>query len=199
MGQYYRALVIDKNDYHRMLNPHEFGEGAKLMEHAWIGNIFASTVYSLIHNNPCIVSWVGDYSDNPYKSDTDAYAKAMPEAEFLDIFQTVWFRLPSMDLGDFTREQRLLVNMETMGSYLVNHDLKCAIDIEAYIEHAAIGGKWCINPLPLLTACGNLRGNGDFDGKVGLEDVGTWAFHRIEFTDQCPEDYTMKEYRFIEK
>jgi hypothetical protein len=69
-------------------------------------------------------------------------------------------------------------------------------------ENTARGGDWdgwCMNPLPLLTACGNGRGGGDFgDCHVGYEDVGTWAFDWLEYTRTPPPDYEAVMYYFNE-
>jgi len=74
MGQYYTPLVIDEKNKIKTLEPRHFGS-VKLMESAWINNDMASAVYSLIHNNPCRVAWIGDYSGDPYEPENDAYAK----------------------------------------------------------------------------------------------------------------------------
>jgi hypothetical protein len=57
---------------------------------------------------------------------------------------------------------------------------------------------WCFNPLPLLTACGNGLGNGDYEGKSCIEDIGTWAFQRLEYVNGKPFGYSEKEYCFVE-
>ena len=60
--------------------------------------------------------------------------------------------------------------------------------------------EMCINPLPLLTACGNGRGGGDYhDCYPDYDKVGIWAFDLIECTDVCPEDYAQYEPCFTEQ
>jgi hypothetical protein len=56
----------------------------------------------------------------------------------------------------------------------------------------------CINPLPLLTACGNGLGGGDYRGTM-MNAVGAWAFDEIEFTFDKPDDYAEVKYDFTEK
>jgi hypothetical protein len=46
-----------------------------------------------------------------------------------------------------------------------------------------------IHPLPLLTADGNGRGGGDYNGE-GIDHVGTWARDRISLMKEIPEDFT---------
>jgi len=203
MGQYYTALAIDKDNTIKKLKPHAFANGAKLMEHSWIGNMFVDAVYSLIYHNPCKVAWIGDYSDTPYDPATDAYAKTLSHEEFMRMYDIAYDEnVPSLDEENLELEQLKLVGYETKGTYLVNHDLKCYIDMEAYIKRfTARKGyvkEYCINPLPLLTACGNGRGGGDFRSGQGFDDIGAWAFHRLEYTDQIPEGYSEKKYCFIE-
>ena len=239
MGQYYTALVIDENNTIKKLDPHEFNSFSKLWEHAWIGNKFVNAVYSLIHNRPRKVAWIGDYSRDFYeevsragdgdfdlsKAPTEpdlrdifpglkadkpprreisvSWIKALPFKSFSRLYQVAWGNKKSMKSSDFTSRQLNLVNVYTKGMYLVNHDLKCYLDMAQYIlrslkedSECAIS---CFDPLPLLTACGNGLGNGDYEGKSCIEDVGTWAFHRIEYTDRIPEGYSEKEYCFFEE
>jgi len=232
MGQYYTALVIDRDNKIKKLESHSLDSFGKLWEHAWIGVEFVNAVYSLIHNNPCKVAWIGDYSKSLYEAEGDlskaasepqmsdifpalfpkdkmaeraprkvsvSWMKALPYKEFAKLFDFAWGETWSMTTSDFTKEQLNLVNCDTKGTYLVNHDLKCYLDMAAYIRRSTKKNGRCFNPLPILTACGNGLGNGDYEGRSCIDDVGTWAFHRIEYTDRIPEDYSEKKYRFIEK
>ncbi|MCL2124197.1 MAG: hypothetical protein FWH34_08890 [Desulfovibrionaceae bacterium] len=235
MGQYYTALVIDKSNIIRKLDPTEFDSFYKLWEHAWIGNRFVNAVYSLIFKKPCKVAWIGDYSKGLYDEISEAkggevdmskiptepnlcdilpgfkmkepprreisfsWTKALPYKQFLRMYDAAWGSKESMKSSDFTDDQLNLVNTYTKDMYLVNHDLKCYLDMEAYIYRSMKEEGECFNPLPLLTACGNGLGNGDYEGESCIEDIGTWAFHRIEYTDQIPEGYSEKEYCFFEE
>ncbi|MDR1464743.1 MAG: hypothetical protein LBJ11_05525 [Oscillospiraceae bacterium] len=204
MGQYYIALVTDKNNKKtQKFHPHEFAESAKLTDHSLIGNEFIQAVYSTIHNTPRKVAWIGDYSDEPYDPTTDVYAQALSRKEFMKMYKIAW----GEDTLFYGEEGFELNNSEpdeydTKVTYLVNHDLKCYIDIAAYIERSTIQeGEMkgnCLDPLPLLTACGNNRGCGDFRSGIGFDDVGKWAFHRIECADQIPEGYDLMDCCFIE-
>jgi hypothetical protein len=55
---------------------------------------------------------------------------------------------------------------------LVNHTKKL------YIRYDEMPDKdgWVINPLPLMTACGNGRGGGDYHSQYpDFDKVGSWA------------------------
>ena len=57
-----------------------------------------------------------------------------------------------------------------------------------------------MNPLHLLTACGNNRGGGDYYSSYpDFDQVGTWAFDLIEFTELKPEEYEEVHYSFTER
>ena len=78
MGQYYKPAIIQKGRKTRTLCPHDFNDGdngAKLTETAWISNEYVNTVYSLIHNNPCRVAWIGDYALDNYTDCGEAYTR----------------------------------------------------------------------------------------------------------------------------
>ena len=58
----------------------------------------------------------------------------------------------------------------------------------------------CVHPLPLLTACGNDRGGGDYhEGHPNYNRVGEWAFDLIECTDRKPEGYDKLDIIFTEQ
>lgn len=89
--------------------------------------------------------------------------------------------------------------------YLINHSTKEYLDLDLYIDRCTVkDGNWvgyCVNPLPLLTACGNDRGGGDFHNSpnsVGYENVGIWTFDLLELANLRPENYTEAYYSFIE-
>jgi len=205
MGQYYSALVIDENNNIKTLKPWPFDNGAKLMEHSWIGGSFMNAVYSMIHGNPCKVAWIGDYSDAPYEPKDDAYAKAMPLDEFLKFYEMAWDESEesSLEPTDFSEKQLSLVNHATSGTYLINHSRKCYLELGAYIQRAIMKinlvNSWAIDPLSLLTACGNGRGGGDFSkSNIGYENIGIWAFDKLEYSDKMPQGYTEEVFLFKE-
>uniref|UniRef100_A0A6C0CSN7 Uncharacterized protein n=1 Tax=viral metagenome TaxID=1070528 RepID=A0A6C0CSN7_9ZZZZ len=68
-------------------------------------------------------------------------------------------------------------------TYIVNHTKK------VYVKK-----KDGLHPLPLLTAEGNGRGGGDYDGP-NMDMVGTWARDVISMENEAP-DYTLIECTF---
>ena len=49
-------------------------------------------------------------------------------------------------------------------------------------------GTWCISPIPLMTAVGNGRGGGDYDG-VNFDKVGSWAWDEVSIGKKISDDY----------
>ena len=220
MGQYYMAYVsgevgeyvfcpqnaiyMTKNGLHSdkditthsydMENPNSWGSnfsGLKLMEHGWLQNDFVNGVVEEIEDFPCRVAWVGDYADDQHDFG-DYYT------EF--VYMRTW--------GDNVEESPFdcVPEVHTEG-FLVNCDKKLFIDLKKYAETSSYepswdkGRKWCIHPLPRLTAIGNGRGGGDYEGSC-MDMVGSWAMDLIEFTRENPTDATEVDYAsytFVEK
>jgi hypothetical protein len=203
MGQYYSVLVIDENNKVTKVSPGTFRSFSKLTEHSWIGNPYVNAVYSLIRNRPRKVVWIGDYAIDPFNPDEDVYAQRISYAEFKTLYQLAHGENPSMEKGFFFKADLNCLDYDTVGMYLLNHDRKSYIDIAAYIKASSVPDSdnvpWCLSPLPLLTACGNGRGGGDFYSQhTGYSDVGTWAFQVVEYTDHVPEGYQKAEICFRE-
>jgi hypothetical protein len=209
MGQYYRPIIITPDGSRQMLISHAFGRsGSKLTEHSWISNEFVNAVISLIHNTPQKVAWIGDYAYQQYGEDeNEAYAKIMPLNEFQKYYDSVW----GEDREDqdglapnlFSSRDLEILGYGTKGMFIVNHDKQEYINMTVYIrDNTSKGGSWdgwCMNPLPLLTACGNGRGGGDFrENCVGFEDIGIWAFDTLEYTAKMPESYNEAIFYFDE-
>ena len=211
MGQYYMPAVIDtKRHICRYLYSHEYDNGLKLMEHSYIGNAFVNAVQSQILDNPMQVAWIGDYSRDRFH---DPYESILPRKKFLRIWNRCWkdghededqhFKIKPDPIGGFDMEH-------IDGWYLVNHSKKTFIDLAAYAARNKWHeeGEWrkehysydmCIHPLPLLTACGNGRGGGDYyANNPDFDEVGSWAFDVIELTRSKPEGYEPVMYHFKE-
>lgn len=214
MGQYYVPVIISRDRVVRTLSSHDFDNGLKLMEHSYIGNVFVNAVLAIIKNTPSRLAWIGDYSNDPYEG---PYAK-LPKGEFDEYFNAAWSERGSckMDPSAFEGIQLdKVLDIDTADRYLVNHTHECYINVSEYIHNNQWKEKglyinrvydenaestWCINPLPLLTACGNGRGGGDYHDcypDYGL--VGTWAFDLIEYTSKCPSEYNPVMYTFSEQ
>lgn len=64
MGQYYKAINLDKREF---LSPHKYDNGAKLMEHSYLENNLLNAVERLLSPNgswyKTRLVWGGDYMD----------------------------------------------------------------------------------------------------------------------------------------
>lgn len=178
MGQYYRPTILRKN--HKLvtksnpclasLSPYSFGNGAKLMEHSYIGNRYVGAVMNLIADDSHFYghpfAWVGDYADEVNEKDLYSCASEIQEKTYKKYHDCVV--LP--------REFK----------YLVNLTKKQYIELKTYKPNV-----YQVHPLPLLTAVGNGRGNGDYDRED--KRVGSWAFDRIGCTNSEDEIVGLKK------
>lgn len=199
MGQYYMPL-IKSEDKTTILYPFDYDNGLKLTEHSWIGNYFVNAALSFIKDRPSMVAWIGDYSNDCVEA---FEKKAGGREQFMEFFDQVWRsdRHESTD-KPLIEEYRSLLTMGTKGTYLVNHTRRQYIDIAQFIQANKFREEydiddWCLNPLPLLTACGNGQGGGDYYG-INEDVIGTWAFSIIEYTETKPANYKKVRYRFKE-
>ena len=204
MGQYYKPALIVPDNRVLTMRATSFDSFNKLTEHSWISNPFVNAVYSLIYKSAKRVAWIGDYSREDYETCGEAYIKAMPFDQFQKFYELTWgddvIDLPSKF---FSNRDLSILTFDTKGMFLVNRNKRVYIDMAAYIrENTVKSGAWagwCMDPLPLLTACGNGRGGGDFyEGHIGYADIGVWAFDCLEYTDQIPDGYTEAMYYFDE-
>jgi len=202
MGQYYKAMVIDEDGDIKVLCPRDYNNLPKLMEFSWCGNDYVNAVLSLIHNKRAKIAFIGDYANEPFRDSKNFYNLVMSKESYEKHYKAIWskdqkLRLPKYRSGktDFD-----LMDIDTVGMYLVNHD-KCEyLDIEEYIENSKVFNfdyHCAVNPLPLLTACGNGLGGGDFYYEhIRGNDVGKWAFNILEYTDHVPENYLQASFIF---
>lgn len=208
MGQYYKPTIIYQDGSIASIYSHAYGNGSKLMEHSWIGNDFVNAVYSRILRRPRRIAWIGDYSHDEYETCEEAYTKHYSREDFMKCYNHAWGdeeENENIPPSKYTPKDLNLINERTKGMYLINHDRKEYLDLGSYIERCAVKeGSWegyCVNPLPLLTACGNGRGGGDFyrnDTNIGYENVGIWAFDELELTSVIPDSYQECTYTFME-
>ncbi len=163
MGQYYKFIILDNNNNIILyINPHDFYQGAKLIENCYIDNMIMNTVEFLIgpycdefHKSNIV--WAGDYADPEEDDSQNLYHIASNYQSFKSVYKNIDLR------------------------YIVNHTKKL------YIDKKKLDNQ--IHPLPLLICEGNGRGSGDYDGNDS-ELCGTWARDLISMEFEKPSEYT---------
>lgn len=194
MGQYYRPTVsikAKKNEVVWHFRSFDYNEGQKLMEHSFFQNMLVGAVEKFLAENKgnkprC--AWMGDYGGEISMGDTKVqYGSGEKMKEPITI-----------DVEGFERA--------TMYGYLINVSKHEYIDISRYLTDCGKDGEDIydiIHPLPILTAVGNGRGGGDYEG-ICMEYVGVWAGDIIIPTNDKDKIIKGKNYkeitpRFIEK
>lgn len=206
MGQYYIAATYDKNNEKlSFFNPVDYDNGSKLLEHSYFGNWLTTAVLLDVLNEPRVVSWIGDYTeegDPAWHLYPLAWGWDDDEADKPAVrhFNKVNRSTNTDEVVDFLKDN------DTTKGYLVNIDELEYVDIEKYYRIASKkngGDDLVIHPLPLLTATSCGRGGGDYhEGMLNYDRVGTWAETEISYQFVKPEneDYTdiTEECIFIE-
>ena len=216
MGQYYRVAIITEDARIRfVINLSKFITGYKLMEHSYMGNYFVNIVLSAMlrlntQGHETRVVWMGDYAE-----DADYVAPCVENGNvsddyYLDVWNAIW---PDDDKrrGEWlTPDQIMPVEFSRCedydGWYLVNHTKQVYLDLGKFWRENCWKEEWegkqcncAVHPLPLLTACGNGQGGGDYsEGLPDADKVGCWAFDNLEFTESAPENYLEKFFKFTE-
>ena len=181
MGQYYKPVILAKNKktIEKCVSPYDYGNGAKLMEHSWLGNNLVLAFESLIYKNPQHVVWAGDYADECKGRKTNLYERCKESNEVK----------PTAHLkADDVR-------------FIVNHTKKEFVDTNNVLKITAswVGDEdYRIHPLPLLTCEGNGRGGGDFRNEDNHNIVGSWARDLISAEPEMPKDYVELMFDLIE-
>lgn len=188
MGQYYRPVSLDKKEY---IKSWDYDNGAKLMEHSYIGNTFVSTVEKLLSPGnswyKTRLIWMGDYSnyddlnEDRFFKIRENYFQSMGNAND-ETKESLWniFELDEYkDLGKELSNEHF--------RYIINHSTKEYIDT----RRTETKDGWDIHPLSLLTCIGNGRGGGDYRG-FNEDELGLWAGDIISCENEISNysDYT---------
>ena len=192
MGQYFHPLVLKKgwkqakNPVVASLSSYDFNHnGAKLVEHSYIGNSFVKAAEYLLADDykgyPFV--WIGDYADS-VETKTGTHDLYIDSSNF--IYED--YDSPYNDRLSEAYEalKDSIPNNVRYYKYLVNYTKKEYCVIPEFKE-----GEYQIHPLPLLTCNGNGRGGGDY--LLEDERVGTWAFDKIGVTNDESEIVGFKE------
>ena len=220
MGQYYKPIILkkDKKTPVAFASCYDFGSGAKLMEHSYIGNDFVGFIERQLLNNPQPIVWAGDYADaEPFEDIPKNVTKRMLkengyykndikelESEGVNLYSVCGYGNVAKlthDIEFKENENRYNYNFKGVGvnlresRYIVNHDKKEFVDKSTVPKIVGWGAK--INPLPLLTCEGNNRGGGDFRGdEKGL--VGSWARDVISLESKRPKGFKKLVFDLVE-
>lgn len=202
MGQYYKAVVIQENGDEYVLDPTRYGNGLKLMEHSWVGNDFVNLVLSFITGNVSRVAWIGDYSNEQNDNKKYNFGEGFISGadDFNKIYIDVWKNYKTKHIKQLPSDiKQVQFTCTETDFFLINLTKKIYVDLYNYcLESTDRDGQWCINPLPILTCVGNGLGGGDYYGERGREEIGSWAFDRIYFSDLRPSLFTEVNLSFKE-
>ena len=180
MGQYYFPIFLDKAKKPTILGFLEswsYKNGAKLMEHSYVGNKFVGAVQNLLERGvgkfagSCLV-WAGDYAKDEPRTKTNLFSMC----------------------DDSINAKKELKGIKPKSFQYAINETK-----HLYIDLFAIKGEWAIHPIPLLCCEGNGQGGGDYYGVEGNPDdeaVGTWARDVITFSNEIPTEEGFKEVKF---
>lgn len=213
MGQYYRGVVLGKTTkkskkliIKQAYCCYAHNNGAKLMEHSYVGNSYVKAYEQALANEfyGYPFAWAGDYGDELFDKSPYCEACKFIENKVFSKAEKQGF-YPTYDKYHF---EKLLENgkivkkteedfVEKIKStetykYIINFDKKVAVKIPDESRTDLI-----IHPLPLLCADGNGRGGGDYHGS-NMDLVGSWAYDRIGIDNELPEYITLEEVTFEE-
>ena len=198
MGQYYLSAVLKHNFGEANIQPvecgiypHDFGNGAKLMEFSYLRNNFVNATMQLIalHNGRPFVM-CGDYADenfyvNELGKHRNCYEIALDEKKIIS----------KEKLEKLAKERNICPNYR----YIINEDKKEYLDLNDYLETEKEIGSWAIHPLPLLCADGCFRGSGDYaKSDINSDKVGYWKYDCIRVSNIPPDEKMGYEKIFIE-
>ncbi len=128
-----------------------------------------------ILETPMRIAWVGEYTNH----NKDHYN--CPPEEWRDIYALCYGKKA---VSAIKAEAPSALAGSLKESYIINHTKKMFINMGLMNR---MPGGMRINPLPLLTACGNGRSE-DYEG-TNMDFVGSWALDEISCSFTKPEGY----------
>jgi hypothetical protein len=193
MGQYYKPISLDKK---QCIRPWDYDNGAKLMEHSYIGNELVAVVESLIAEGGewfgDRIVWGGDYADPEVDENGNVITSTWTDERTgvvkpydVTLYDMVGDNLIKPDKVK-RPNYRYLVNMDTKEYVDFNH-----VPVDHVWQNGPKGRKFPIkiHPLPLLTCEGNSRGGGDYRTKES-DIIGKWTRNRVTVTTRKPKGHT---------
>ena len=192
MGQYYSAYLEKsgrKDEY-------EVYSGSKLMEIAIYDEEYMTFIMSRLIDSPRLVAFIGDYA----RDVGDAFGP-FSHRDYIVRYNRTWkddnYRTKTVSEDELKKTDEEYGKIVSE-SFILNNTKGVYIDMGRYALSSWRDWKGrLIHPLPLLTACGNGRGCGDYEvwSALLMEKVGTWAFDEI--TVRTTPDTIPPEYRDV--
>lgn len=175
--QDYKGIILNsnkktypnKNKVSAVVNPNDYNDGAKLMEHSYLGNRTLCAFEELINKERGkyagnSIIWAGSQSNNePYSLDKQ-------KVNIYTISNKYGTKISGLE-GNHYR-------------YIINEDKKLYIDTDR-IEPDEYGFR--IHPLPLLCADVDLSKTNDYKGLNGAQ-IGKWKRNVVVVSDNKPSD-----------
>lgn len=230
MGQYYRGVILGKTTHKakKIIVKQAFccyahENGAKLMEHSYVGNWYVKEYERALANEfygyPFV--WCGDYADEKYGS--QPYVDAV---EFIDkktqrAIKNAGYKYDGSRWGnectaydrkgnvidcksekEFSDKTPYEELKDVTYDVIINFTKKEFVRIPHKTRKEIKDKTLVVHPLPLLCADGNARGGGDYwDNNADFDKVGIWAYDRIGigFEDEIPTGFTELIVHFEEK
>jgi hypothetical protein len=189
MGQYYNPVILKENwkneeqPVRASVKCYDFDNGAKLMEHSYVGNNFVKAVMLAIvkcdtDNKGVPFVWCGDCADEvntnayPIKENVITNEDGTTKVELeggLQCYSAAsrWF-YKDYDSDDDEKSDEYKALLETIEQselhnfrYIINRTKGLFVKVPAYKKE-----HWFIHPLPILTSSGSGRGGGDYSGEI---------------------------------
>ena len=209
MGQYWIPVMENKVGKRYAVCAHDFVQGLKFLENAWIGYPVVNIVMSKLYKNPMLISWVGDYTENRLvgvnKGPTgdEAYDYKYVNNTFFTHGEPAYGYSYTEDLNDeYLDKIKTQFSIDNTKKYIiVNWTKKLYLDLEEYLnysrpENSRFSDEGVLSPLACLTASPSMdEGLGDYHKENGLnfDKIGVWSWDLISIEDKDFDDSDFKK------
>jgi hypothetical protein len=187
MGQYFIAVVqATKYNEKRKFLKKQFiikPTYSKLLAHSDINDFEPRLVANLMHQLyiegwSTQLVWLGDYHQENFGS-KKLYEKLRDKVtpyEMRQVNDETFVKFEGVGEFSIEKDYRYLINSEKceyidFKKYLIDDNLDCLL-----------------HPLPMLTADGNGKGNGDYFNQENWRDVGRWKYDTIIVSDELIQE-----------
>lgn len=194
MGQYFHPTSLTQRAH---LEPHDYDNGMKLMEHSWLYNkMLRAICYALQEGEAWYkhrIIWVGDYAGGYLSSRCKECIKGTINYSCPRYVKRIVGECDGRYSNIYNEAKTIILDVPTEKEfsdayYIKNHNKNEYVDTRKLPD---IYG-WIVHPLPVLTAVGNGLGSGDYTVKANeMEYVGVWAGDHLSVDTKQPKK--MKE------